>query len=44
MEYSRYSPASPETQDKVVAEYNKKLEEAEKLEASQGGGKKKKKN
>ena len=44
MEYSRYAPASPETQDKVVADYTKKQEEAEQLLANQGGGKKKKKN
>lgn len=42
MEYSRYAPAAPETQDQVVAEFRKKQEEAEL--AAGGGGKKKKKN
>ena len=42
MEYSRYSPCSPETHDKVVLEYQKKQEAAEQLLAQQGGKKKKK--
>ena len=41
MEYSRYSPAALETQDKVVEEWQKKKEEANQ---GQGGAKKKKKN
>merc|ERR1719347_2038662 len=40
MEYSRYSPASVETQDKVVEEYKKKLED----DSADKGGSKKKKN
>lgn len=43
MEYSRYSPASLETQDKVVAEWQKK-QETESTDSSAGGKKKKKKN
>ena len=43
MEYSRYAPASAETQNKVVAEWEQKQKEAEEAE-SQGGKKKKKKN
>ena len=42
MEYSRYSPCSPETHDKVVQEYQRKQEAAEQLLAQQGGKKKKK--
>ena len=42
MEYSRYAPAAPETQQQVVDEFKKKQEEAEL--AAGGGGKKKKKN
>ena len=42
MEYSRYSPCSPETHDRVVQEYQKKQEAAEQLLAQQGGKKKKK--
>lgn len=42
MEYSRYSPASLETTDRVVAEYQKKQEEGG--DNTQGGKKKKKKN
>merc|ERR1711990_1147333 len=38
MEYSRYAPAAVETQDKVVEEYKKKLEQ----EAGPQKGKKKK--
>jgi len=40
MEYSRYAPATPETQDKVVSQWHQKQEEA--LEAKSGGKKKKK--
>ena len=40
MEYSRYSPASLETQDRVVEEWQKKQEAPD----AQGGKKKKKKN
>jgi len=40
MEYSRYSPASPETSDRVVEEWQKKQETPD----AQGGKKKKKKN
>merc|ERR1739842_143810 len=36
MEYSRYSPASPETSDKIIAEYNQKQEAAE-ASTGQGG-------
>jgi len=43
MEYSRYAPASAETQNKVIAEWEQKQKEAEEAE-SQGGKKKKKKN
>lgn len=42
MEYSRYSPASPETQDKIINEWTQKQEEAEALLMQQGGKKKKK--
>jgi len=42
MEYSRYSPASLETQDKIVAEWQKKQETDN--NSTDGGKKKKKKN
>jgi hypothetical protein len=38
MEYCRYSPARQETQEKIIKEYQAKLEEAN----SQKSGKKKK--
>lgn len=42
MEYSRYAPASPETSDRVIADWKKKQEEAAGASAQQGGKKKKK--
>jgi len=42
MEYSRYAPASPETSDRVIADWQKKQEEAAGASAQQGGKKKKK--
>ena len=40
MEYCRYSPAKPDTQDKIFKEYQSKLEEGN----TQKGSSKKKKN
>jgi hypothetical protein len=39
MEYCRYSPAKPETQEKIIKEHHAKLEEGNQQKAS-----KKKKN
>jgi len=43
MEYSRYSPATPELQQKLMAEY-KAAQDAEEAARAAPGGKKKKKN
>jgi len=43
MEYSRYSPATPDLQQKLIDQH-KATQEAEEERKAGGGGKKKKKN